>query len=375
MDEPHGLRVALIAGTLGQGGAEKQLVYMARALRDAGAGVSVFSLQSGELHEDTLRRLGIPVTAVGRGGGRAGRLARLATAVVRTRPHVVQSGHLFANLYAAAAAAASGALSLGALRSSLAYARAANGSLTSWQVRAPHGLVANSRSAAEEVHASRCTTRPVYVVPNAIEIEPAPPRAADARDRDAPVVAFVGRLVPVKRLELFLEALALARRSVPALTGLVVGDGPERSRGEARAVELGLSPGAVRFLGARDDVPSLLEAADMLLLCSEQEGFPNVLLEAMAAGLPVVTTRAGDAADVVRDGETGFVVREEGAEALAGPLVRLAGSHELRLRLGELGRIRVEGQYGFGGLCDRLLGVYGDLAERRRHAPALAALA
>jgi glycosyltransferase involved in cell wall biosynthesis len=164
-------------------------------------------------------------------------------------------------------------------------------------------------------------------------------------------------------VDLFLEAIAAARRSIPRVRGLVVGDGPARAAAEERALSLGLLPRHVTFLGERSDVPALLRTADMLLLSSDEEGFPNVLLEAMAAGLPVVTRPAGDAAAVVKQGETGFVV-PGGAEELAERVALLARAPELRRRMGEQGRRRALDEYGIGKLCSRLLAVYRDLAGR-----------
>jgi glycosyltransferase involved in cell wall biosynthesis len=360
------LRVALIAGTLGQGGAEKQLVLAARALRDAGVSVAVFCSRRGEHYERELEEDGLPVTTP-LGDGRLARLAALQAFLSHERPHVVQAGHTFVNLWTALGAARVGALSVGALRSSLAYARAGNGVFTPWHLRAPHALSVNSKAAEKEVLESGWTRRPVYLVPNAIECAAALLRNGESRP---PTVAFVGRLIPVKRGCLFVDALALARKERPELVGVVAGDGPERAAMEERARALGLLPSGVRFLGRRDDVPQVLRAADMLLLCSAEEGFPNVLLEAMAAGLPVVTTPAGDAADVVRNGETGFVA-EGNAGEIAARLALLAGSPELARRMGDAGRRRAEDEYGFGKLSTRLLEVYRDLAGRRRHEAAL----
>jgi hypothetical protein len=103
---PDGLRVALIAGTLGQGGAEKQLVYMARALPRAGVSVTVRCLASGEHHERELLERGFDVRPVAPGGSRAARLAALVRGLARERPHVVQGAHTYVNLYAALAGGA-----------------------------------------------------------------------------------------------------------------------------------------------------------------------------------------------------------------------------------------------------------------------------
>jgi glycosyltransferase involved in cell wall biosynthesis len=361
------IRVALIAGTLGRGGAEKQLFLTARSLRAAGADASVYSLTKGEAYERELRDAGIPVESIGGGSLPPARLLALVIALRRFRPHVVQSCHTFVNLYAAFAARATGAIGIGALRSTLGHARRANGAWTPLLMSAPAALIVNSASAAEEVaRSARRLRRPVFVVPNVIEI----PRSLPERPivSEGPVrAAFVGRLIPVKRLDLFLQAFAIARNEVPRLVAAVAGDGPERSRMEALAVELGLAPPAVTFLGSVEAVGELLLTVDLLVLCSDEEGFPNVVLEAMTAAIPVVATRAGDVAEAVQDGRTGFVVPVDDAAALAERIVVLAKSPSLRRRLGGAAYERARDVYGARPLAGRLFAIYRELAERMHH--------
>lgn len=365
-------RVALIAGTLGQGGAEKQLVYAARALAAAGVDVRVLCLTRGEPHEASLRAAGIPVDHVGEARGVARRLLRITRDMRQFRPQVVQAAHTYTNLYAALAARRAGALGIGALRSSVAHARAGNGAWTRWLLRCPSAVVANSHAAADELaKLPGLAPRRVYVVPNVIEARGSRPEVRT--NPSAPCAAVVGRLVPAKRVDRFLESLALARREVPALRGVVVGDGPERGALERRAGELGLGP-AVAFLGSRADVPSLLATVDVLVLSSDDEGFPNVLLEAMDAGRPVVATDVGDVREVVRDGATGYVVARS-ADALASRIVQLAKDPELGREMGEAGRARVCAEYGLPSLGGALIGVFRDLAMKEGHARAVAAFA
>lgn len=365
-------RVALIAGTLGQGGAEKQLVYAARALTARGVEVLVLSLTRGEHHEAALREAGIAVRHVDEARDVARRLLRIAHDASRFRPQVVQAAHTYTNLYAALAARRVGALGIGALRSSVAHARAGNGAWTRWLLRCPSAVVANSRAAAVELtKLPGFAPRHLYVVPNVIEARPSP--LADRTDRAAPRAAIVGRLIPAKRVDRFLESLALARREVPALRGVVVGDGPERASLERRAADLGLGS-AVEFLGPRNDVPSILAAADLLVLSSDDEGFPNVLLEAMDAGRPVVATDVGDVREVVRDGTTGYVVAKS-PDALASRIVQLARDPGLARQLGAAGRARLDAEDGLAALGRALLDVYRDLAGKEGHARAAGAFA
>ena len=93
-----------------------------------------------------------------------------------------------------------------------------------------------------------------------------------------------------------MTALNIACREAPKLLGIIIGDGPELANLQAFAQQRGLSEENLLFLGRRDDVPAILRRAQIFMLTSDHEGFPNVLLEAMAARLPVITTPAGDLA-------------------------------------------------------------------------------
>ena len=176
----------------------------------------------------------------------------------------------------------------------------------------------------------------------------------------------MGRLAPVKRVDRFLRALALARARQPNLAGWVVGDGADRVSLESLASRLALTPGSLWFAGHRDDVVGLLARAHMLVLSSEDEGSPNAVLEAMAARLPVIATPAGDAARLVREGETGFLVDPDDSEAMAGRLVDLARSPSLRRKMGEEGRRIVAREHDCRELAGRLLSMYSAIARRRR---------
>jgi len=176
-------------------------------------------------------------------------------------------------------------------------------------------------------------------------IESAEPasRGAFGLPEDEPVVIWTGRLDPVKGFEEMLAAFADVCRSRPAWL-VLVGDGPYRPTVEGLIRTHGLQA-RVKMLGRRTDVPRLLKMADAFLFCSRTEGLPNALLEAMAAGLPVVTTDAPGCRDVVIDGRTGLVAPAGEAGALSGKLSRLL------LDRGEMRRL---GQQGQGFVCDYL---------------------
>jgi hypothetical protein len=141
------LRVALLAGTLGQGGAEKQLVYMTRALRESDVAVRVYSLRRDEFYEAELRRLNVEPVWIGRRENPLLRLGAFLAALRAFRPHIIQSGHCFGNLYVALAARALGAASIGSIRNDALYDVETNSAWAPWLLRLPKAILANSHAA------------------------------------------------------------------------------------------------------------------------------------------------------------------------------------------------------------------------------------
>jgi glycosyltransferase involved in cell wall biosynthesis len=159
-----------------------------------------------------------------------------------------------------------------------------------------------------------------------------------------PVVGFVGRLTPQKDPLTFVRVLAALRQARPEIQGLVVGDGPLRPEVEqaARAHGLGSS---CRFLGERDDIAALLVAMDVFVLTSVSEGFPFVVLEAMAMERPVVATGVNGVPEIVEDGVTGRLVPRGDAATLARAALEILDAPEAGRGMGRAGRQRVVARF------------------------------
>ena len=183
------------------------------------------------------------------------------------------------------------------------------------------------------VAARACDEARTVVVHNAVEVKSFGARAGST---GAPRVLSIGRLAYPKDLVTLFAALG--RLDADYRVSLV-GDGPDAADVAAAVSSHGLSD-RVELLGARENVSELLARADVFVLSSRSEGFPVSVLEAMAAGLPVVATAVGGVAEAVVDGETGILVAPADPEALAAALERLVEDVELRQRLGAAGRAR-----------------------------------
>jgi len=170
-------------------------------------------------------------------------------------------------------------------------------------------------------------------------------------------VGWVGRMTAVKRTDDVLDAFKRLQERGVAATLCLVGDGPDRPGLERRAHELGIMRDTL-FLGYQEEVGPLYAAFDALVLPSGNEGTPVSVIEALAAGTPVVATRVGGVPDVVRDGEDGFLVEPGASDELAARLAELARDPALRERFGAAGRARVLPRYAVDRLVDDIDRLY-----------------
>jgi glycosyltransferase involved in cell wall biosynthesis len=177
------------------------------------------------------------------------------------------------------------------------------------------------------------------------------------------VLLQVARLDYLKDHVTALRTLQRVVAQHPQARLVLVGDGPERPRIEKETRRLGLIE-QVLFLGQRSDVPRLLAMADFFLLTSISEGIPLTLIEAMNAGLPVVSTRVGGVGEIVQQGITGLLASSGDDQALAAHVVQLVADAPLRRRMAEAGRVRARALFS-----EQQMHVgYLDLYEEMLHA-------
>jgi glycosyltransferase involved in cell wall biosynthesis len=175
----------------------------------------------------------------------------------------------------------------------------------------------------------------------------------------------------VKRHEDFLAALARARREGADLAAFLVGEGARRPFLERMARDLGLERAAF-FLGPRKDVPAILARAAMGVLCSKQEGLSNAVIEGMGAGLPMVVTDAGGNAELVEDGERGFVVPPERPDLLARAMGRVLEDPERARQMGKAARCFVEAELTLERMIEQHDRLYRQVARGWRESDAAA---
>jgi glycosyltransferase involved in cell wall biosynthesis len=230
-----------------------------------------------------------------------------------------------------------------------------------------HRVVANSRAAADTLLSEHVREDIIRVVPNGTEI----PEVVARERRPLRRALTVANLRAEKGHDVLIDALAM-RPDLGAIQLDFAGDGPCRASLEQRARDRGVAD-RVRFLGERHDIQELLRSADFSILPSRTEAFPNSVLEAMAAGLPVIASRTGGICELIEDGVTGVLVPPGDADALSQAIARIAGDAGSALSLGDAARRSVVERYTIRnmvkGFTDILLTELDARDARRARAP------
>jgi glycosyltransferase involved in cell wall biosynthesis len=360
--------IAYMLNQFEDGGAERQLVELIRRLdRSRYRPVLYLGVARGTI-ADELGDLDVPLRFVRGRMGSKGAALRLARALRQDRPRIVHSWQFVANTWGRIAGRLAGIpVIITSDRGMDTEVSALHARVDSWLAPLSTRVIVNADAVAENVHRNRGVPREkILTIYNGVDLERYTPRTSRDEARralglpvDRPVVGMVASFCWRKRWDVFLTAVAGVSRS-RRITALCVGDGELRPEMEQRARELGLGEVA-RFLGLRSDIPEIMAAQDVSVLSSDDEGMPNVVMQAMAAGRPVVATDAGGTREIIVDGETGFVVPCGDSTALADGVGTLLADPVLAARFGAAGRSRVERTFTFDACVGRTVALYEEL--------------
>jgi len=368
MAEP--VRVLVVSDEMEVGGSQRQIASLLRALPRGQCHVELAYFRRPSFLVDDIAQTGIAVHRIDKNGRiDPAFLLRLVRFLRYGRFDVVHCFSFTAELWVRLALLfAPGAAMVASMRDMGHGLTPLQWRIKRMVCRGARAVISNSTRAAERIRGMLDPAQPVHVIANGIDV-PAPLTPAErlalradmGAGDDRAVALFVGRLAHQKNVDLLLSALAAlppARRPRTALAG----SGPLREALEARVSELGLSCD-VCFLGERRDARELMQAADFLVLPSRDEGLSNVVLEAMAAGRPVLATRVGGNAELVEDGASGVLFDCGDTAALTAALDRFAGDPAWRTILGNAARARVVDRYSPAVLARETLAVYRQCME------------
>lgn len=352
--------VAVFLTRFEPGGTERQMIELIRRLDPARFTVHVACFQrQGAWLSRVLDRAASVVEFPIHGFARPATLAQLlafARWCRREQIAVVQTCDLYANILGLPGAALAGVpVRIGSRRELNPDKTAGQIRLQRLAYRSATTVVANSSAARAMLEREGVRTGSIAVIPNGVDLEAHPDRPRDGAD-GAPVVITVANLRPEKSHETLIEAVALLAPEFPSLQLQIVGDGPRRAALEALVRTRHLED-RVSFMGHREDVPALLQRADIFVLPSRSEAFPNGVIEAMAAGLPVVASAVGGLLDLIAHGHTGLLADPGSPDLLADALRRLLRDRALAGRLGRAAREHVTNTYSF----ERMVAAFEDL--------------
>jgi GalNAc-alpha-(1->4)-GalNAc-alpha-(1->3)-diNAcBac-PP-undecaprenol alpha-1,4-N-acetyl-D-galactosaminyltransferase len=337
------MRITLVISRLFTGGAERVLSLMANYWATHQKEVTLITVASEELDcyalHPGVKRIGLNLevssahlTQAARHN--AGRLRRLRQEIRRSQPDVVIS---FLNRTNVLTLLACVGLNAPVIVSERIDPRQRSigvvwGGLRYLLYRKADGLVVQSQAVCEWAK-KFIGERAVHVIPNPVEAPPAGPDRVFRPPGTGRTIVAMGRLARQKGFDLLLRAWRLCAEKYPSWSLVILGEGEERRQLESLAIELGLKD-RVSFPGRVQDPTLVLQGADLFVMSSRYEGFPNALLEAMACGVAVISTDCPSGPrEIIRDGVDGVLVRPNDIDALAAGMDRLMGDCLERKRL------------------------------------------
>lgn len=369
------MKILYIIGSLGAGGAERQLLYLVEGIARL-TDVTVVSLSGSDVallpQFDRLARVQT-ILCPKRPGLDAMLILRLVAMLRRERPAIVHTYLRTAGYWGRVAACLAGVPIRIAGERNIEIERGGLANMLDRMLSSVTDRVVVNTAAIRDylISAEGLDAAKIEVIHNGTPVSQAllePDVRTVRRELGLGelehVVAFIGRLVPQKNPGLFLEMAQAVLRSGLKCGFLLVGDGPLRATLADQARTLGIQE-AVRFTGVRNDVPRILRVADLLVLTSDWEGLPNVILEALAAGVPAVATNVGGVTELLADGVTGYVVPPRDLSTLVNRVIGMLNNKGFRAECGRRGREYVQAHFSISAMVDRTVTLYNTALRGR----------
>lgn len=372
------MKIMYVITDLHTGGAELQMATLVGHLQDRSQSCHVFTLLSDGSLRDHLGELAVPVYS---GGLRKRDLLRapwkiiyaqmrLVRVVQKKRPSVVHAFLPLTTFMGALAGRIARVPLIISSRRALGKHQERHFLLRPFDLlanRLSHRVTVNSMAVWEDtIERDHIDPKKLVLIYNGVDLQTfdsASPFRKEARKKlgikpREKVIIVIGNLIPYKGHSDLLKVAQEVLKYIPKALFLLVGEDRGIGRNlKKMAIDVGIAS-KVRFVGLRNDVPQLLAASDLSVLSSHEEGFSNVILESMAAGLPIVATNVGGNSEAVVDGVTGWLVPPKNPAAMAEKIVDLLNDPQRARFWGKQGRKRVEEKFTVGRMIEEHIKLY-----------------
>jgi L-malate glycosyltransferase len=358
-------KIIHLIGQMERGGAERQLLFLAKELKDRGWDQVVVTFDPGRPWDSLVTEMGISLVGIPRRSNRLLRLLQLSRFVYQERPALLHSWSNHTNVYARwLMASVSGKVF--SFRNNPTV-----DSLGKTMPRVPNAkiyrnadcVISNSVTVMERARTAGVNPRRTTVIRNIVVVRG---RAMPGEDVTVPRVVAAGNLAVIKGHEIMIKAFAKLAAKGYEFELLLAGDGtgPERIRLQQLATKMGLGT-RFKMLGPVDDVPALLATAHIAVHPSLTESLSNTILEAMAEGLPVVATNVGGTGEILVDGQNGLLVPPNEPAELAGKVQVLLDNPPLREKYGRAALNTVRDQFDAGRVAAQFESVYWSILDTK----------
>ncbi|MCM8764175.1 MAG: glycosyltransferase [Candidatus Omnitrophica bacterium] len=360
-------KICFITGTLDVGGTEKQLLLLCRYINRKKFQVVVISLRGGRMKEE-FQKENILVRVIGkRFRFDVIALFKLIMILLRERPDILHTLMFTSNTWGRVAGILTGTdVIIASERSIDLWKKKHHFFIDRLLGFFTDKIVCNSVSVQNRYKKNLgSVSRKIIVIRNGIELHKFNLCNGKKKERKEKIVFTASRLSPEKGVQFLIEAARIILKQDKGIKFLIAGEGHFESNLVEMVKEYGIKDNVI-FLGYRNDIPQLISESDVVVLPSLWEGMPNILLEAMAMKKPVIATDVGGSSEIVKNGQTGLIVRPGSAADLAEKIMLLFSDKMLAEKIAENGYELARMDFGISSMVSSYETLYQHLLQRRK---------
>jgi glycosyltransferase involved in cell wall biosynthesis len=350
------MKIVYIAGTLNSGGAERELINQIKALNKLQHKVFVITLGRNDQLENEIVTIIPKLYHLGDNQNRIIRAIKIINTLNYIKPDIVHSQHFYTNLYALLSTYLLNIKSIGSIQSNLINELNSNGIFGIPSFKYMNYITANSQLAITNLVKYGYPTKKVYYLPNGIDTSSFLIKKNKQTNKKV-IIVSIGRLVPAKRFDKLLKIVKGIKNNRYSFEVWIVGDGELRNHLIQLNKQLSLEK-IVKFIGIRQDISNILKQADIFILTSDYEGMPNVIQEAMASNLPIISSCVGGIPALISHGVNGYLINPDNIEDFIYFTNKLINNKKLRRTMGKLNRKKIEDNFSLDKLGERLDYIY-----------------